>query len=181
MKARDKIKSADELCALCMTLRQKGARLVFTNGCFDLLHVGHVRYLEAARELGDVLLVALNSDASVRSIKGALRPLVAQEERSEIVAALQCVDYVTVFDDPDPLATIRLLRPDILVKGADWPVDKIIGADLVQHYGGQVVRVPLVPQASTTGVVERILARYCEGAADALQANDLEAQGTPQG
>jgi rfaE bifunctional protein nucleotidyltransferase chain/domain len=168
MKARDKIKATDELCALCATLRRKGARLVFTNGCFDLLHVGHVRYLEAARELGDLLVVALNSDASVRGIKGALRPLVAQEERCEVVAALQSVDYVTVFDDPDPLATIRLLRPDVLVKGADWPVDKIIGADVVQRHGGQVVRVPLVPQASTTGVVERILARYRQGAADAL-------------
>jgi rfaE bifunctional protein nucleotidyltransferase chain/domain len=168
MKARDKIKSAEELCALCVALRQEGTRVVFTNGCFDLLHVGHVRYLETARELGDVLVVALNSDASVRSIKGALRPLVPQEERSEVVAALQCVGYVTVFDDPDPLATIRLLRPDILVKGADWPLDRIIGADVVQHYGGQVVRVPLVPQASTTSMVERILARYREGIEAAL-------------
>jgi rfaE bifunctional protein nucleotidyltransferase chain/domain len=168
MKARDKIKSPDELLALCATLRQAGARVVFTNGCFDLLHVGHVRYLETARELGDVLVVAINSDASVRSIKGTLRPLVTQEERSEVVAALECVGYVVVFDDPDPLTTIRLLRPDILAKGADWPLDKIIGADVVQHYGGQVVRVPLVPLASTTSMVERILARYREDIEAAL-------------
>jgi rfaE bifunctional protein nucleotidyltransferase chain/domain len=169
MRARDKLKSINELRMLCAGLRRQGLRVVFTNGCFDLLHVGHVRYLEEARELGDVLVVGINSDVSVRHIKGEHRPLVSQDERSEVLAALHCVDYVTVFDEPDPLATIQLLQPEVLVKGADWPWEAIIGGKVVQQYGGQVVRISLVPQVSTSGIVERILARYARVACSDIE------------
>jgi D-beta-D-heptose 7-phosphate kinase/D-beta-D-heptose 1-phosphate adenosyltransferase len=158
MKARDKIKPASEARALCEAARQSGLRVVFTNGCFDLLHLGHVRYLEEARDLGDLLVVAINSDRSVKQIKGASRPVVGQEERSEVLAALHCVDIVVIFEEPDPLAVIRQLQPDVLVKGADWPHDRIIGADLVESRGGRVVPIPLVEGMSTTRIIERILA-----------------------
>lgn len=160
MQARNKITSAAQLQALRAVWRQQQARVVFTNGCFDLLHVGHVRYLEAARDLGDMLVVGVNSDRSVSQIKGPLRPLVAQEQRSEILAALQCVDYVIVFDSPDPLELIELLQPDVLVKGADWPVEQIVGAAEVEHWGGRVVQIPVVPDSSTTQIIERVLERY---------------------
>src|SRR5690242_12697010 len=124
------------------------------------MHVGHVRYLEEAREQGDLLVVAVNSDSSVRRIKGPLRPVNGEGERSEVVAALHCVDYVTLFDTPDPLPLIELLQPDVLVKGADWPLDKIIGANVVQGRGGKVVRIPLVPHSSTTGIIEKIVRRF---------------------
>jgi D-beta-D-heptose 7-phosphate kinase/D-beta-D-heptose 1-phosphate adenosyltransferase len=134
--------------------------VVFTNGCFDLLHVGHVRYLTAARDLGACLVVGLNSDASVRRIKGPLRPIIGQEQRAEVLAGLACVDYVTIFDEPDPLALIRALGPDILVKGADWPLGEIIGAEEVMARGGRVERISIVPGASTTEIIERIASRY---------------------
>ncbi|GBC61193.1 D-glycero-beta-D-manno-heptose 1-phosphate adeny lyltransferase [Desulfonema ishimotonii] len=149
--------------ALARTLeefRRSGKTIVFTNGCFDLLHVGHVRYLTAARSQGDVLVLGLNSDASVRAIKGEKRPVVPQEERAEVVAGLACVDFVTLFDAPDPLALIQTLKPDVLVKGADWAEDRIIGADVVKAGGGRVARIDVVPGASTTGIIERIVGRY---------------------
>jgi D-beta-D-heptose 7-phosphate kinase/D-beta-D-heptose 1-phosphate adenosyltransferase len=142
-------------------LRSAGKRVVFTNGCFDILHIGHVRYLDAARNEGDLLVVGLNSDQSVRLIKGNRRPLVEQDQRLEILASLQVVDYVTLFDEPDPLKLIQLLKPSILVKGEDWAEDKIIGADFVKADGGRVVRVPLVGDASTSGIIERIVKRFC--------------------
>lgn len=160
MKARDKVKAASELLEILDAARLRGSRIVFTNGCFDLLHVGHVEYLEAARGAGDLLVVAVNSDASVRCIKGPLRPVTPEGERSEVVAALHCVDYVCLFDTPDPLPLIELLRPDVLVKGADWPLEKIVGADTVRRNGGEVVRIPLTPRASTTGIIERIIGRF---------------------
>jgi len=166
MRARSKIKTPHEVEALCAARRRDGARMVFTNGCFDLLHLGHIRYLETARELGDVLVVGINSDHSVRQIKGPHRPVMAQEERSEIVAALHCVDYVTVFDTPDPLPLIRLLQPDVLVKGADWPREKIVGAELVEANGGKVEQIPLVPEASSTSIIQRVLDRYAGAAKD---------------
>ena len=141
-------------------LRSAGRRIVFTNGCFDLLHCGHVRYLQEARLLGDLLVVGLNSDASVRKIKGPKRPINPQHERAEVLSAVGCVDYVILFDEPDPLALITRVRPRILVKGADWPVDKIIGAEEVIAAGGRVERVELVPQTSTTDIIERIVKRY---------------------
>lgn len=140
--------------------RRRGERIVFTNGCFDILHVGHVRYLTAARKTGDLLVIGLNSDVSVRFIKGEKRPIVPQAQRAELLTGLACVDYVVIFDEPDPLNLIRTLRPDVLVKGADWPEEKIIGAEVVKANGGRVVRIEVVPGASTTGIIETIVARY---------------------
>ncbi|MCU0587016.1 MAG: D-glycero-beta-D-manno-heptose 1-phosphate adenylyltransferase [Syntrophobacteraceae bacterium] len=161
MRARDKVKSAAETALICRTLRGEGRiRVVFTNGCFDLLHLGHLRYLEEARSLGDLLVVGINSDASVRRIKGALRPIQGESERSELLAGLCCVDYVVVFDTPDPLPLIEAIQPDILVKGADWPEDQIVGAEAVKRTGGRVERIPLTPERSTTSIVRKVIDRY---------------------
>lgn len=151
---------SDRLRAALDRDRTRGAAIVFTNGCFDLIHAGHVRYLTAARALGDRLVVGVNSDASVRTIKGDRRPIVTADQRVEVLAALACVDYVTVFDEPDPAALIRTLRPDVLVKGADWSEDEIIGADEVIARGGRVARIDLVPGISTSEIIRRVLAAY---------------------
>lgn len=161
MRAREKVRTGSEVAAVCRSLREQGPiRVTFTNGCFDLLHLGHLRYLEEARELGDLLVVGVNSDASVREIKGPQRPIQGQEERSELVAGLHCVDYVVVFDTPDPLPLIELIQPDILVKGADWPEERIIGAEVVRRGGGHVARVPLIPLQSTTSIIRKVIERY---------------------
>lgn len=139
-----------------------GNRIVFTNGCFDILHAGHVRYLKAAKAEGDVLAVGLNSDQSVRRIKGSKRPIQGQDHRAEVLAGLSCVDFITIFDETDPLALIQTLLPDVLVKGADWPEDAIVGADVVKAAGGRVVRVDLAQDISTTCIIETILARYSD-------------------
>ena len=136
--------------------RAAGRRIVFTNGVFDLLHPGHVRYLRDARELGDVLIVGLNADRSVRRNKGPDRPITTENERAEILAALAAVDLVVIFDEDTPAEIIRRLQPDILVKGADWPEDQIVGRDTVEARGGRVVRIPVEQGYSTTGIVERI-------------------------
>ncbi len=141
-------------------LKNQGQKIVFTNGCFDLLHVGHVRYLQEARALGNRLIIGLNSDQSVRSIKDPHRPLIPEDQRAEVLAALECIDYVILFDEDDPLELIKEIRPDVLAKGADWPMDKIVGADLVHSYGGEVRRVELVPSISTSEIINRILSRY---------------------
>lgn len=141
-------------------LKLAGKRVVFTNGCFDLLHPGHVRYLQQARALGEVLIVALNSDRSVRELKGPGRPILTEAERSEVMAALGCVDYVMVFDDPTPRETIAALLPDILVKGGDWGVDRIVGREEVEAAGGQVLSLPFVEGCSTTDVIGRIVERF---------------------
>lgn len=154
-----KIASLNELLEKLTIERTAGKKIVFTNGCFDILHAGHVRYLQAARGEGDLLVVGLNSDVSVQAIKGPARPIVSEQERAEVLAALACVDYVSVFDDPDPLALIIALRPDVLVKGEDWEEDRIVGARFVKENGGRVVRVPLVGGASTSGIIRRILER----------------------
>lgn len=138
-------------------LRREGLSLVFTNGCFDLLHPGHVRYLKQARALGDALAVALNSDASVRALKGPNRPILNQQERAEIMAALESVDYVVVFDDQTPRALIAALVPDVLVKGGDWEIDQIVGRDEVEAAGGKVLSLPYVEGSSTTDIIGRIL------------------------
>ncbi len=143
-------------------LKRAGKSIVFTNGCFDFLHVGHVRYLKAAKAQGDVLVVGLNSDGSVRQIKGPRRPVVPEHERAEIVASLACVDFVTLFDEPDPAMLIRLLMPDVLVKGADWAMDAIVGRDIVESAGGRVVRIPLTEGVSTSGMIEKIIAGYAD-------------------
>jgi rfaE bifunctional protein nucleotidyltransferase chain/domain len=135
--------------------RAAGRRIVFTNGVFDILHPGHVRYLQAARAHGDVLVVGLNSDASVRRNKGPSRPINVEQERAEVLAALACVDAVSVFDDETPAEIIRRVQPDILVKGADWPADQIVGRDTVEARGGQVILEPVESGYSTTALIEK--------------------------
>lgn len=136
--------------------KRNGRQVVFTNGCFDLLHPGHVQSLEQARALGDVLIVGLNSDASVRQLKGAGRPVLPERERAEILAAMECVDGVVIFEELTPRETIAGLLPDILVKGGDWPGDQIVGREEVEAVGGRVVSVPVVPAYSTTEILRKI-------------------------
>lgn len=152
----DKIKTIRDLVPIREGLRRADRRVVFTNGCFDLLHPGHVRYLEQARALGDILIVALNSDRAVRQLKGAFRPILYELERAEVMAALECVSYVTIFDDVSPFDTISALLPDVLVKGGDWPIDSIIGRDVVEAAGGQVLSLPFVDGVSTSEIIARI-------------------------
>ena len=145
-----------EALELVGRLRAGGKRIVFTNGVFDLLHPGHLRYLQHARALGDALVVGVNSDRSVRAIKGADRPITPEAERGEILEALDCVTAVVIFDQDTPHAVIAALQPDILVKGADWAADAIVGRDVVEARGGEVVRVEIAPGYSTTRIIERI-------------------------
>ena len=155
-----KILSLNQLRIERELLRQAGKNVVFTNGCFDLLHPGHVRYLQQARALGDALIVALNSDRSVRELKGDKRPILTEAERSEVMAALACVDFVTVFDEPTPREIISALLPDILVKGGDWGIDSIIGREEVEAAGGKVMSLAFVDGCSTSDVIDRIAQRY---------------------
>lgn len=141
-------------------LRGAGKRIVFTNGCFDILHVGHARYLKEAKKLGDVLVLALNSDSSVRGLKGEKRPLVPENERAEVVASLESVDYVTLFSEATPLALITYLRPDVLVKGGDWAEENVVGREAVQSWGGRVAIIPEVKGSSTTNIIEKIRKVY---------------------
>ena len=152
-----KILGRKDLAERAGALRREGKRVVFTNGCFDILHVGHVRYLASARNEGDVLVVGLNSDRSVKSIKQENRPVIPEDQRAEVLAGLWCVDYVTLFDEPDPLPLIEAVMPDVLVKGADWAEDEIIGSDFVKASGGRVVRIEMVPDISTSRIIRRIL------------------------
>jgi rfaE bifunctional protein nucleotidyltransferase chain/domain len=147
-----------EAAAFAETARQAGRRVVFTNGVFDILHPGHLRYLQQARALGDLLIIGLNSDASVRRNKGPERPINNEAERAEILEALECVDAVTVFDEETPAEIIRAIQPDILVKGADWAEDAIVGRDTVEALGGRVVRVPIERGYSTTEIIRKIRA-----------------------
>ncbi len=157
---KSKIVEKSELAKQAAAAKGQGKIIVFTNGCFDLLHVGHVRYLAEAKNQGDILVMGLNSDRSVSEIKGPDRPVTPENERAEVLAALECVDFVTLFDEPDPLDLIKAVMPDVLVKGADWPEDQIIGAREVKEAGGKVVRVKMAPGASTTGIIERIADRF---------------------
>ena len=142
-------------------LRKKGKKIAFTNGCFDILHVGHVRYLREAKKTADVLVLALNSDSSVRSIKGEKRPLMNEKERAEIIAALEFIDFVTIFPELTPLELINYLKPDILIKGGDWPEEKVIGREEIKKWGGRVAIIPEVEGKSTTNIVEKIKKLYC--------------------
>lgn len=151
-----KLKALEELTRITRDLRRQGKQVVFTNGCFDLLHRGHVRYLDQAKTLGDVLIVAINSDASVRALKGPDRPVMSEQERAELVTALAAVDYVLVFEDRDPEKVIRALEPDILVKGGDWPPDQIVGREIVESRGGQVRTLPYVEGASSSELLRRM-------------------------
>lgn len=155
-----KVLELQDLIRIAKDLHESGKRIVFTNGCFDILHVGHVRYLAAARSEGDVLVVGLNSDESVKTIKPENRPIINQDQRAEVLAGLSSVDYITIFNEPDPLILIQALTPDILVKGADWGEEDIIGADVVKANGGKVVRVSVVPDISTSRIIQRIVKRY---------------------
>ena len=142
-------------------LRKKGKKIAFTNGCFDILHVGHVRYLREAKKTADILVLALNSDSSVRSLKGEERPLVSQEERAEILAALEFIDFVTIFQELTPLELINYLKPDILLKGGDWPEEKVVGREEIKQWGGRVAIIPEIEGKSTTNIVEKIKNLYC--------------------
>ncbi|HEX8185773.1 MAG TPA: D-glycero-beta-D-manno-heptose 1-phosphate adenylyltransferase [Blastocatellia bacterium] len=151
-----KILGREEMIRERERMRREGKRLVFTNGCFDLLHPGHARYLNQARELGDALVVALNSDRSVRAIKGEGRPILTERERAEVMAALEAVDYVTIFDEDTPRELIASLLPDVLVKGGDWTPDQIVGREEVEAAGGKVLSLPYVEGLSTTEIIQRI-------------------------
>ena len=156
----EKFLEPTNLAAVLQNLKNQGKKVVFTNGVFDLLHLGHVTYLQKAREQGDLLVVGLNSDASVKRIKGPLKPLLPLAERVEMLAALSCVDYVTFFEEDDPFNVVKTIKPDILVKGGDWAVDKIIGGDLVQSWGGKVMNIPVVEGRSTTNLIQMVTERY---------------------
>ena len=146
----------DELLPLIAEHRRQRQTVVFTNGCFDLLHVGHIRYLARAKSEGDILVVGLNSDRSVRSLKGPDRPIQLEQDRAEILAALRAVDYVVVFDDDTPINLITAIKPDVLVKGEDWQEDDIVGGNEVKLWGGRVVRAAFTPGASTTNLIDRM-------------------------
>jgi len=153
---KEKIKAKDELRDILEGLKRRGKGIVFTNGCFDILHIGHIRCLEEAKKKGDILIVALNSDRSIRSLKGPSRPFTPEAERAEVLSALACVDYVVIFDEPDPLELISSLKPNILVKGGDWTPETTIGREVVEGMGGKVVIIPQVRGVSTSAIVDRI-------------------------
>ncbi|ETX07969.1 D-glycero-beta-D-manno-heptose-7-phosphate kinase [Candidatus Entotheonella palauensis] len=155
-----KVLTRDELVRAVQQHRQAGERIVFTNGCFDLLHVGHMRYLQQARALGDRLVLGLNDDASVRRLKGDKRPLIPHAERASVLAALTCVDYITIFSEDTPLELIECVRPDVLVKGGDYTPETVVGRDEVEAYGGEVALVPFVEGISTTSIIDSVLQRY---------------------
>ncbi len=155
-----KIKNLDTLTAIITAEKGRGKTVVFTNGCFDLLHAGHVKYLQKARKLGDLLIMGLNSDASVRRLKGDKRPLIGEEERAHILAALDCIDYVVLFDQDTPLELITALKPNILVKGGDYTPEGVVGKDVVESYGGRVELISFVDGKSTTNIIDKILERY---------------------
>lgn len=156
MVVSGKVKSLDELKSITVQARRNGKTVVFTNGCFDLLHRGHVHVLREAKALGDILVVAINSDGSVKAIKGPNRPVLSESDRAELVAAMEMVDYVALFDEPDPYKMIAAIRPNVLVKGGDWGPEEIVGADIVKQDGGKVAVIPYLKGFSTTEIIERI-------------------------
>jgi D-beta-D-heptose 7-phosphate kinase/D-beta-D-heptose 1-phosphate adenosyltransferase len=160
MMMQEKIKRKEDLQRIIEDLKAKGKRIVFTNGCFDLLHLGHIRYLEKAKFLGDILVVGVNSDRSVQNLKGPERPILPEEERAEILSGLECVDYITLFDELTPLELISSLQPHILVKGGDWAKETTVGREVVERSGGEVVILPFVEGSSTSNLIETILKRY---------------------
>lgn len=154
------VENWDHLKEIRMSLKQKQLKVVFTNGVFDIVHRGHVDYLQKARDLGDILIVGLNSDASVKQIKGDLRPLVPASDRAFVLSALRCVDYVTFFEETTPLHLIEKLQPDVLVKGGDWAIDQIVGRSVVEAAGGTVRTIPYLQGHSTTRLIEKILSSH---------------------
>ncbi len=163
MTARAKLRTLDELATLRAHWAGEGKKVVWTNGCFDLLHVGHIRSFQEAKSLGDILIVGINSDQSVRALKGDLRPVVCEEDRAETVAALEAVDYVTIFGDSDPVRAISILRPDIHCKGADYADGRkpVPEREIVTGYGGEIRFLPIHQGRSTSGLIERIAAAAC--------------------
>jgi len=160
MDVSSKIIKLEDFLKKLESLRQAGKRIVFTNGCFDILHIGHVRYLQSAKAQGDILVIGLNSNRSVRIIKGEKRPVITAEQRAEVLASVCFVDYIILFDEPDPYRIVAAIAPDVLVKGADWAEDQIVGADVVKAGGGRVMRVPVIPGVSTSQIIEDIVRRY---------------------
>lgn len=157
---RDKIKDRTNLLKTIQALKAQGKKIVFTNGCFDLLHVGHVRYLQEAKKEGDVLVVGLNSDRSVRELKGEDRPLISQAERAEVLAALEMVDFIVIFDEITPLKLINAVEPDVLVKGGDWKREDIVGSEEVESRGGKIVVVPEIPGKSSRNLIDQIAQKH---------------------
>ena len=157
---KEKVKEREDLRKILEGLRRDGKRIVFTNGCFDLLHIGHLRYLEEAKGLGDILVIGVNSDSSVRRLKGPERPVLPLEERMELLSGFECVDYVTSFDETTPLELITLLQPHVLVKGGDWGKEAIVGREVVEGSGGEVAVLPFVEGNSTSNLIETIRKRY---------------------
>jgi len=153
--------SLPELLEVLQEERKKGKRVVFTNGCFDIIHAGHVDYLKKAKSLGDILVVGLNSDESIRRIKGEKRPIIPQRMRAEVLSSLKPVDYVVIFEEDTPENLIRAIKPEVLVKGGDWELSKIVGKDFVESYGGKVLTIPFTYEISTTKIINAILERYC--------------------
>lgn len=151
-----KLKTAGEVAGIAAQAKRDGKTVVFTNGCFDLLHRGHVHTLRQAKSQGDLLIVALNSDRSVKAIKGPSRPIIPELDRVELIAAMEMVDYVVVYDEADPYNLIAAIKPNVLAKGGDWSADKIVGADIVEHNGGRVAVIPYLQGSSTTEIIERI-------------------------
>lgn len=159
---KKKIVSLDELKNIVSTLKKEGKCIVFTNGCFDLLHLGHVQYLQKAKEYGDILVVAINSDASVKAIKGNKRPLIPQNDRAAILSALSCIDYVIIFEEHDPVRIISELMPDVLIKGGDYQLNEIKGSEIVTSAGGKVLTIPEIKGKSTTNLIQTIIEKYKE-------------------
>ena len=155
-----KVKSLSELKEIVNSLKKQGKKIGFTNGCFDLIHIGHIKYLRSAKKLADILMVAINSDKSVKLLKGTKRPLFPQDERAEILSAFEFVDYVVIFDELDPAKTISALLPDILVKGGDYNIDQIIGRNTVTSHGGKVVTIPEINGKSTSDIIRKIISGF---------------------
>ena len=156
-----KVITLTELAAVRKKLKTEGKKVVFTNGCFDILHVGHTRYLKEAKKQGDILVLGLNSDESVRSLKGEKRPLMPENERADVIASLESVDYVTIFHELTPFELIEYLKPDVLVKGGDWEEKDVVGRKSVETWGGKVVIIPEIKGASTTNIIEKVKKAYC--------------------
>src|SRR3989338_5314219 len=156
MSGEGKIKTQSEIRKITDKLKRQGKRIVFTNGCFDILHYGHIKYLQDAKNLADVLVLGLNSDSSIRKIKGSARPINKQLDRARVLSALTCVDYLTIFSEDTPLRLIKLIQPDVLVKGGDWQAEKIVGADFVKSHGGKVLAISYIKGYSTTKLINKI-------------------------
>lgn len=154
-----KILSLKNVTEISKSLKKKQKKIVFTNGCFDILHVGHVKYLRKARECGDVLVLGINKDSSIKRLKGDDRPIVNEKDRAEVISELECVDYVVMFSEDTPYRLIRAIKPDVLVKGGDWAIEEIVGKDILDSYGGEVKRITLVKGRSTSNIIEKIKAQ----------------------